>query len=556
MSETLVISAANLDTIERNLNSVAKELTGVITNVSDVNNQVTKVEAQVNTLNDEVKNLVKEIRETTIITNARQSIMYNNDQIEKKYGYYDKVRRTTESLLDAIENSNISVEALINLNQELILKNPNYWLSNALAALTSWLLDDKENCEKELNNALKKDESKTSLFFCLINDKLGRTNTSINWLNKYLSIQNPTRLDNDFVTVLDLVATGNFGDETKQIVLEKIKNWFEKLNNEKELQEEQITTWIDYLKSNQDTEIKMPYLEPSTPDISRLKENLIISSTYNNVLNKLEKITIQENTRKTKEQILSDLIYEYETTENQYQKDNFRNNLIIQCNGNREQAEQLFKKQKTIFDEDNNLIKLLSNIIIYKDAFKVSNETQKIALGYIKPYILKALNELEKDINNDEFKITIDKFATKTTDGTNKQEVLNDINLYVSNYFEDNDKNIIIPLIIIDILGIIALCLTINIKALSIILIVIIFISNIVLFTKLNNTTKLRTEAKRKLKNELLSKTEKILAETIDYKNIQKEDNQKRDELLLFLDSIKPENYINSNNERNIIVGE
>ena len=556
MSETLVISAANLDTIERNLNSVAKELTGVITNVSDVNNQVTKVEAQVNTLNDEVKNLVKEIRETTIITNARQSIMYNNDQIEKKYGYYDKVRRTTESLLDAIENSNISVEALINLNQELILKNPNYWLSNTIAALTSWLLDDKENCEKELNNALKKDESKTSLFFCLINDKLGRTNTSINWLNKYLSIQNPTRLDNDFVTVLDLVATGNFGDETKQIVLEKIKNWFEKLNNEKELQEEQITTWIDYLKSNQDTEIKMPYLEPSTPDISRLKENLIISSTYNNVLNKLEKITIQENTRKTKEQILSDLIYEYETTENQYQKDNFRNNLIIQCNGNREQAEQLFKKQETIFDEDNNLIKLLSNIIIYKDAFKVSNETQKIALGFIKPYILKALNELEKDINNDEFKITIDKFATKTTDGTNKQEVLNDINLYVSNYFEDNDKNIIIPLIIIDILGIIALCLTINIKALSIILIVIIFISNIVLFTKLNNTTKLRTEAKRKLKNELLSKTEKILAETIEYKNIQKEDNQKRDELLSFLDSIKPENYINSNNERNIIVGE
>ena len=53
------------------------------------NNQVTKVEAQVNTLNDEVKNLVKEIRETTIITNARQTIMYNNDQIEKKYGYYE-----------------------------------------------------------------------------------------------------------------------------------------------------------------------------------------------------------------------------------------------------------------------------------------------------------------------------------------------------------------------------------------------------------------------------------------------------------------------------------
>ena len=79
-----------------------------------------------------------------------------------------------------------------------------------------------------------------------------------------------------------------------------------------------------------------------------------------------------------------------------------------------------------------------------------------------------------------DYKITIDKFATKTTDGTNKQEILNDINLYVSNYFEDNDKNIIIPLIIIDILGIIALCLTINIKVLSILLVIIIFISIII----------------------------------------------------------------------------
>lgn len=98
--EALAISAANLNAIEKNLGDVAKELTGVIVNVNDVNDQVNKVEEKVSTLNDEVKNLVKEIRETTIITNARQSIMYNNEQIEKKYGYYDQVRRTTESLID------------------------------------------------------------------------------------------------------------------------------------------------------------------------------------------------------------------------------------------------------------------------------------------------------------------------------------------------------------------------------------------------------------------------------------------------------------------------
>ena len=554
--EALAISAANLDTIERNLNSVANELTGVITNVSTVNNQVTKVENQVNHLNNEVQNLVKEIRETTVITNARQAIMYNNDQIEKKYGYYDKVRRTTESLIDAIEHSNISVNALINLNQDLILNNPNYWLSNALASLSSWLLDDKINCEKELHNALKKDESKTSLFFCLVNDKLGRTQTSINWLNKYLSIQNPTRLDKDFITVLDLVATGKFGDETKRIVLNKINTWFNRLNSEKELQEQQINTWIEYIRDNQDTDIKMPYLENSTPDIARLKNNLVITSSYYNILNKLNTITNQDSSNKSKEDILSNLIYEYEGTENTYQKDNLYNTLLIQCNGNREQADKLFKKQESMFEDQVNLLDLLSNIIINKESFKVSNETQKIALCFVKEYIIKAHEETEKELNNNEFRIIVDDFSTNTIDGTNKDQIYKQINTHVNSIFIDNDKNLIVPLIIINILGIIGLCFTLSNNILSILLVILLIIANVLLFSKLNTVSRLRNESKAKLTNELTLSLERILAETIDYKSLQKEDEAKRNELMVYLNTIKAENYINSNNERNIDIGE
>lgn len=554
--EALAISAANLDTIERNLNSVANELTGVITNVSTVNNQVTKVENQVNHLNNEVQNLVKEIRETTVITNARQAIMYNNDQIEKKYGYYDKVRRTTESLIDAIEHSNISVNALINLNQDLILNNPNYWLSNALASLSSWLLDDKTNCEKELHNALKKDESKTSLFFCLVNDKLGRTQTSINWLNKYLSIQNPTRLDKDFITVLDLVATGKFGDETKRIVLNKINTWFNRLNSEKELQEQQINTWIEYIHDNQDTDIKMPYLENATPDIARLKNNLVITSSYYNILNKLNTITNQDSSNKSKEDILSNLIYEYEGTENTYQKDNLYNTLLIQCNGNREQADKLFKKQESMFEDQVNQLDLLSNIIINKESFKVSNETQKIALCFVKEYIIKALEETEKELNNNEFRIIVDDFSTNTIDGTNKDQIYKQINTHVNSIFIDNDKNLIVPLIIINILGIIGLCFTLSNNILSILLVILLIIANVLLFSKLNTVSRLRNESKAKLTNELTLSLERILAETIDYKSLQKEDETKRNELMVYLNTIKAENYINSNNERNIDIGE
>ncbi len=553
--EALAISAANLNTIEENLGAVAKELSGVISNVSTVNNQVNKVESKVATLNDEVKSLVKEIRETTIITNARQSIMYNNSQIEKKYGYYDKVRRTTESLMDAIENSSIRKDSLRDLNQELILNNPNYWLSNALAALTSWLLNDRQNTEKELNNALKKDSKKTSLFFCLINLKLHRTSTSINWLNKYLSEQNPTKLDKDFITVLDLVAIGSFGDEAKQTTLDKINIWFNRLNSEKDIQDNQNEIWKNFLKTKQDTEIKMPRLELYSPDVLKLKDNLAITSTYYNVLNHLEQIINTEQSNKSIDEILSNLIYEYESNEQIYQKDNLRNNLIIQCNGNREEAERLYQKQESIYSNESDLLTLLSNIIIYKDSYKISNETQKIALSLMKNYLINAIESMNGEINTEDIKILIDKFSTKTTDGTNHNETKQDLENYLGTIFNEEDKDLIVILLIINILGIIGIFITLNNKILSTILIIILVLGNLFLLFRLNQRSRLRNREKNKLRISIGNTLEKVLAETIDYKNMMNQDNLKYEELKTYLNNLEAKNYAKSNNERNINIG-
>ncbi len=554
--EALTISAANLDIIEKNLGAVAQELNGVITNVNDVNSQVNKVEAKVEGLNDEIKNLVKEIRETTIITNARQSIMFNNEQIEKKYGYYDRVRRTTESLLDAVQHSNISIKSLHNLKQELILNNPNYWLSNALAALTSWILNDRENTEKELNNALKKDTHKTSLFFCLINLKLKRTSTSINWLEKYLSLQNPTRLDKDFVTVLDLVATGAFGDQAKERTLSKIDIWLERLNSDNPIQEEQKHIWIDFINSKQDTDITMPQLEVFSTDVNVLKNNLAITSTYANLLSYFNELTYQESSNKQIDEIISELIYDYESKEQVYQQDNLKNRLIIEYNGDRTKAEELFEKQKVIYGESTDLLTLLSNLVIFKDSYKVSTETQKLALSLVKKYIVLGLDEVNSKINNDDINIAIHEFHTKTNDGTNLPETKKDLENYLNSKYNSEDKDLILILLIVNIIGIIGIFITLNNKILSTILIIILVLGNIILFYNLNKRTQLRSNEKNKLRNSLVPIIERVLAETVDYKNMIKEDQIKQNELYVFLNNLNKNNFIKSNNERNINIGE
>jgi len=513
------------------------------------------MEEKVEGLNNEVKSLVKEIQETTIITNARQSIMYNNDQIEKKYGYYDKVRRITESLLQSIENSNISVNAIRNLRQDLILNNPNYWLANALACLTAWVTNDRENTEKELKNALLKDEEKTSLFFCLVNLKLKRTDTSINWLNKYLNNQDPSNLSSDFITILDLVSSGVFGNEEKTIVLNKIRDWFIRLNQDPTIQTNQVNKWKEYIKENEDTVVKLPCLEVFSKEADLLKTNLITTSSYQNVLDNFSSITNNNYTNKSIDDIISNLIYEYETKEQEYQKDNLKNRLIIECNGNREQADKLFKKQESIYLNRVDLVSLLTNIIMYKDLFKVSNETQKLALALNKKYIIDAYEEINKSIYTGPITIETDGFTTTTNDGTNVQEIEDNLNVHLNSIFNQEDKDILLILLGINILGIIGIFVTMNSKILSGIIIVLLIIGNLVFFAKLGKRKQLRDQGKSILGKKISDTLEKTLAEAMDYSNMIKDDQKKYEELKAYLTNINPVNYINTNNERNIEIG-
>lgn len=554
--EALTISPANLNVIEQNLGKVASELNGVVNNVSDVNQHVNEVENKVNDLNSEIKGLIKDIKETTILTNARQAIMYNNELIDKKYGYYDNVRRNTLSILDACLNSNIRITSLIKLRDNILLNNPNYWLANALCALTSWLLDDKENANKEMINALKKDAEKTSLFFSLVNLKLGRTQTSINWLNKYLSYETPLKLDKDFITVLDLVSSGLFGDEAKNILLNKIDGWFRILNNETAIKDKQVNTWYDYFQSDKKIDIILPIYRSYGTEAGILEENLAVGEAIGRFNGYLDDVINLDSSNKTIDDVLHDLVYEYEGKEQVFQKDNLLNNLIIQCNGDRDEAMRLYKKQEDVFDDKTDLLSLFTAMVLHKDNFHVSNDTRRIALSFVKQYILEALNKFKDTIIDHDYKIQVGDFTTFSKDGKNIDKIREDANTFIASKFAVDDKDLILTLIVIDIVGIIGLFITRNGGILNILLIIALILSNLFLFIKLSKRSRIREIARQNMKNNLFNSLDQILAEMVDYSDVIKDDMETYDIIVTKLNNMVTTNYMASNGERNIDVGD
>ena len=553
--EAYAISSANLDVIENNLGAVANELSGVVKNVSNVNTQVNVVEEKVTSLDSEIKNLVKEIRETTIITNARQNIMYNNDQIERKYGYFNDVRRTTLSVIDSVNNSKVSKDYLINLRQKILLNNPNYWLTNALASLISWFVDDKDMCDKELLNALKKNSLKTKLFFLFINLKFNRISTAINWLDSYLYDLNPLELDSSFIEILELCMNESFGLEGKTIIVKKISDWLNILYSNKKIDNEELNKWIDFIDEYETKDIDTPYLDHYSNDNTIINDNIFLTSTYSNVLEAISDIVSKENFKVDIDKLIKRTIEDYEDDEKEFQNDNFKNKLIIECNGDREKAQALFEKQQNIYSNRSNLISIFDNIVMYPERYDVCENTRKIALVFVKNYIKRAYKKINESIIEKDISITFDDYNLYLNDNSNMNSVNSEIESYVNLKYNKSEKTLWAFLIIIDLIGVIGMFFTISKMWLFILIIIFLVIGNAMLLYKIFSDMNAVNLVKNNKKKELLSMSEKLLAEYKDYCDTFKSNKQNFERLNNFLDGLDIKNYINSTNERNIDIG-
>ena len=158
---TLAISAANLDILERSLQDLATNLGGVnrhvgeVTNhIYDVENNMKNVTDKVITLEEEIKAFMLEIRESSIVSNARQTILMDQAELDNKYGYYDEVRRKISGILQSTDIKAVLKSTVLNISENTMINAPYFWLAPALVSLCAWYLDDKELANKALNEAI------------------------------------------------------------------------------------------------------------------------------------------------------------------------------------------------------------------------------------------------------------------------------------------------------------------------------------------------------------------------------------------------------------------
>lgn len=564
-NEAVVLSEANLDTLERNLDALANNLGSLSTNMSQVDNKVNTVTDTVKTLEEEIKNFMFEIRESTIVSNAKQTILMSQSELEKKYGHYDNIRREVSGLLESTDLNAIKKSTIEALSEKTLLTTPTYWLSPALVTLCAWFTNNKDLAYRALNEALKRDDEKTSLLFCLLHLRAKRNNTALLWLKRYIDKQDPGKIENMFIIVLDAVSSGIFGPDAKNYVINKIDNWLKLLSNENNLKETQKKRWKEKFDSltKSNTSLKFPYLEKYTSTSINIKNSFDKTTSRKNIYDFLNGIVSDNKTdtdiNKRIDKIINMLVFNYENEELELKKEIEKNKLIISLNGNLTKANEKFESSSLAFQEKTDIYTLITNILLSN--VECLPETKKLALSLSKNIVIDSYNEFTSNeatnsVNNE---IQIDKWTGNTTDGKNELELKNSLSNYINNKNRNyiNSEKFINFKVMIAIIVVIIACFLLRD-----------FIQFIILFIGLGlaycayemyNTYKRRNMKIKRVEKERKDAfiiLENIICEIVDYNYMINETNHINDEIKVFLNNLDYRNYINTNTERNIKVGE
>lgn len=434
------ISPANLSAIERSLSDISNSIGTLNENLSVIDDHVDQVNDNVKVVFDEVGALARDFRDFVQLqvranakSNAQQRLIQIRQEMEKRFGHYDIVRRTTTGILQADDLGIVKKNTISNATEELMISTPGYWLAPCLVALAAWINDQPDLAEKALREGIKRNDEKTSLFWALICRRADRKSAALKWTQRYLANQDEENLDRKTVIILDAFASGLLGSDSEGVVSKQMGEWLDHLADKPGFVEQQTQQWSDAinLKRPSFASNDYTYLRKYSKTWPVLQDIMEGAMLHAEILSYFTAIFDQEaSTDALKvqlDEILNSLVTEFDEEEVPLRKEERYNQFIVDFDGDEDRARQHMNVEQTAFEEHKDFTQLLTDAAMKPESSHASVSTQKFAIALSKEWVTNAYNDViatnRMKIPN-EIEINVDQFNGKTTDGQNEAELV------------------------------------------------------------------------------------------------------------------------------------
>lgn len=444
MSDQLAISYADLSSIENQLYRLSSDLSTLQNNQDIINRNIQAVSNNVSVVSSDLASLAREFHNYIAIQTRRQRlalaetrIVKLRQELDKKYGHYDLVRRTASGILEADDLGLVRKETIAAASENLMLQAPGYWLAPCLTALSAWISNNKELCEKAVREALRRNDEKSSLFWALVSMRAGRREACLRWAERYMAAQDEEALSRNTIIILDAYAAGLLGSDTEGIIYRRISAWMDRLTSKAGFAEAQRKQWANAMLAKKEAlpARLYPNLETYSPTWPSLSDVLQSARLYGKLHKHFSGIfqgnSSQGHIKEDLDKILTALVTEFDDEELPIRRDERLEQLIINNGGDEATAQANMNIEKSQFDEKRDFTKLLTEASLSPETSHAGISTQQFATALSKPWIMEAFNDMvaanrAKVPQTIEFSLDA-KFATfksQTKDGRNEEEMI------------------------------------------------------------------------------------------------------------------------------------
>ncbi|MCT4355567.1 hypothetical protein M5362_20735 [Streptomyces sp. Je 1-79] len=379
--------------------------------VGSVSGQVQSVEARQQQTSSELQQLRADflafMQTSQLIANVQRAetrIGVIQDELDHEYGHHKSVRRTAVGMLQAFDVGIVSEDSVRTVSDQLMLQTPRYWLAPALVALASWSSDDRDLCERAVDEAFRRSPGRTSLFFALVLRRQGRRQGAVRWLRHYLLAQDPARLGREFAVILESIAQGAFGPEGREMLDTALSEWRELLTADTDTRARQAQRWRDEIESLRapSARAEFPRLAAVSPQWPELDAVLAAARTHQHVLDKYRAIMEREaeptgRLEDTVDDILDRLVSEYDNDELPLRRDLAFNKKVVEHNGDLDSAHKDTDADSASYEETLDYLTVQSAAALNPQAIGTSGATQRLAVAACHEWFFQAHTGFTRD---------------------------------------------------------------------------------------------------------------------------------------------------------------
>lgn len=436
-----------------NVYNLINELDGAVNSFQDnINVHVRNVDAttqRVQATTTQVYEKVSKFR-NDLMKGEKKQIAHENiirlDQvIKEQFGNYEAIRKTIIGIVRDFDINLVRNSTIEELSEELWITSSRYWLSYALIAVTAWVNNYPEVAKNALSEGSRKDAIKTSLFFCLLNLRFDRIETSKNWFKAYCRTLDPTMLQQETAVMIQAFLNGIFGKdkELEHEVIKILDEWIFIISEDAQICEQLVNAYYFYVQ-NLGVKVKFDYqfianfctnnqeVQKSFNDVSKFQQIIEMLKS----LDVDGEIQTDENYKARVDAVLTSLITNYDKEELEVKNQQQYYRMVVENEGDIKVAEAQYQEFEKLQNENFNIGKQMVEWVIYGDQTNTDVQVRKFGLQSTREWFKTAINKWSVNTKANcplQYSLSIDGW-----EGVSNARDLDEQTTSMKNYFENN----------------------------------------------------------------------------------------------------------------------